>query len=93
MDVRARIANAFARTLEEDVANNIAFHMTDWEQDLDRILKLYQGSEEFSDEQIRMTIIQFLAHVPNHIAAAKKLVGLGPIEDVFRVGVLEEDDD
>jgi hypothetical protein len=34
-----------------------------------------------------------LAHVPNHVAAAKKLVGLGPMEDAFEVGFLVEDAD
>ena len=33
-----------------------------------------------------------LAHVPDHVAAAKKLAGVGPIEDIFGVGVLIEDE-
>jgi hypothetical protein len=92
--VAERIAQAFvASGLQEDVVRDIAFHMTDWTQDLNDLTRLYERQQDLSDEQIRQTIIRFLAHVPNHVAAAKKLIGLGPIEDVFGVGVLEEDAD
>jgi predicted metallopeptidase len=66
--------------------------MTDWKKDLERLHGLYENIERLSDEEITKVVIAFLAHVPNHIAAAKKLVGLGPIEDIFKVGVLDEDD-
>ncbi|MCI0560032.1 MAG: hypothetical protein MN733_16200, partial [Nitrososphaera sp.] len=89
---RERIAGAFADIgLELKVANDIAFHMTDWKEDIEDLIGIYEQIEQLSDEQIRRIIFRFLAHVPNHVAAAKKLVGLGPIEDVFNVGVLEED--
>jgi hypothetical protein len=90
--VKERIASAFAANdLEPRVVQDIAFHMTDWTEDLNDLLQLHEKIEELSDEQIRKLVIGFLAHVPNHLAAAKKLIGLGPIEDVFEVGVLEED--
>lgn len=89
-----KIAAAFADLgLASEVANDIAFHMTDWEEDLRELAALYERIEQSSQEQIRKGIIRFLAHVPNHVAAAKKLVGLGPIEDVFGVGVLQEEDE
>ena len=66
--------------------------MTDWKKDLDRLVNLYNNIESSNDSEIQEVIIRFLAHAPNHIAAAKKLIGLGPIEDVFDVGVLREDD-
>ena len=75
---------------EPEVARDIAFHMTDWADDVDAIVGLYEQAEVLKDEEIRMVVIRFLAHVPNHVAAAKKIIGLGPIEDVFRVGVLQE---
>ena len=72
------------------VAEDIAFHMTDWDHNVDDLIKLYEYSETFSDDEIVHTLLAFLAHVPNHVAAAKKLAGIGPIEDVFQVGVLQE---
>lgn len=90
--VKQRIAAAFAANeLESSVVEDIAFHMTDWKENLEELVGLYDNVERLSDEQIRKIVIGFLAHAANHVAAAKKLVGLGPIEDVFKVGVLEED--
>jgi hypothetical protein len=92
--LRDRIAQAFASSMDEPgIAREIAFHMTDWDHNVDDLVKLYERPESFSDDEILSIIIQFLAHVPNHVAAAKKLAGMGPIEDIFKVGVLEEDKD
>lgn len=90
--VKKRIAAAFSEfELEPQVVEDIAFHMTDWKENLEEIVRLYEQPERLSDEQVQHIILVFLAHVPNHVAAAKKLLGLGPIEDIFKVGVLEED--
>jgi hypothetical protein len=90
--VKERIAAAFSEfELEPRVVEDIAFHMTDWKEDLEDIVRLYEQAEQLTDDQIRHIVFGFLVHVPNHVAAAKKLLGLGPIEDVFEVGVLEED--
>lgn len=90
--VKKRIAAAFSEfELEPQVVEDIAFHMTDWKENLEEIVRLYEQPERLSDEHVQRIILVFLAHVPNHVAAAKKLLGLGPIEDIFKVGVLEED--
>lgn len=90
--VRIRIAEALAELeLRPEIVEDIAFHMTDWKEDLVELVNLYDSPGELSNDQIQHLIIKFLAHVPNHIAAARKLIGLGPIEDVFEVGVLTED--
>ena len=91
--LKQRIAAAFASsTGKPELAREIAFHMTDWDHDLEELGRLYADPEEFSDEQVLDVTIRFLAHVPNHVAAAKKLARLGPIEDLFEVGVHKEDD-
>jgi len=90
--VRNKIAAAFAANeLESNIVEDIAFHMTDWKEDLDHLVAVYQNVESFSDSDIRKAVIRFLAHAANHIAAAKKLIGLGPIEDLFNVGVFKDD--
>jgi len=90
---RNKIAAAFAANeLDSNLVEDIAFHMTDWKEDLDELVGLYQNVDTLSDSDIRKAVIRFLAHAANHIAAAKKLIGLGPIEDIFKVGVLREDD-
>ena len=67
--------------------------LTDWDSDLDELIALYENRDAFTNDQIVDIVIRFLAHVPNHVAAAKKLVGLGPMEDAFEVGVLVEEAD
>ncbi len=90
--LRDRIAQAFDSWMDQEgVGKEIAFHITDWDHNLRDLVTLYENPS-ISDDELRSIVIQFLAHVPNHVAAAKKLVGLGPIEDVFEVGVLREDD-
>ena len=92
-EVRARIAEAFSQSMDRSsVANDIAFHMTDWDHNIEDLLRIYKEPRRITDDEIVQIILEFLAHVPNHVAAAKKLAGLGPIEDVFEVGVLIEDD-
>ena len=91
--LRARIAQAFATSMDLSAASNeIAFHMTDWNHNVDDLVRLYEDPEAFSDDEIVHLVLQFLAHVPDHVAAAKKLAGVGPIEDIFGVGVLIEDE-
>ena len=46
--------------------------MTDWKDDLDQLVTLYQNIDRASDSEIQKVIIGFLAHAPNHIVAAKK---------------------
>jgi len=90
--VRNKIVAAFtANELDSNICEDIAFHMTDWKEDLEQLVGLYQNVDSLTDSGIRKVVISFLAHAANHIAAAKKLVGLGPIEDVFQVGVLRDD--
>ena len=93
--VKKRIAKALSSSLGLEIAEacEIAFHLTDWKHNLDELVEIFERADKLSDEHIQEIIVKFLAHVPNHIAAAKKLLGLGPIEDVFGVGVLEEDED
>jgi hypothetical protein len=93
--VRIKIAEAFAEfeNLSPEVVADIAFHMTDWKEDLLDMVHLYEHVGELSNEQVQRLVIGFLVHVPNHVAAARKLAGVGPIEDIFQVGVLIEDED
>ena len=90
--LRDRIAQAFTESMgEPEVAGEIAFHITDWAENVDDLVRLYDQAESLSDEEIRRIVIQLLAHVPNHVAAAHKLIGMGPIRDAFGVGIHEED--
>jgi hypothetical protein len=89
-----KITDAFAASMgSRPAAKDIGFHMTDWDDDVDDLIRLYENPDAFTNDETVDLVLRFLAHVPNHVAAAKKLAGLGPIEDVFGVGVLVEDAD
>ncbi len=77
---------------DEAKAQEIAFHLTDWDDDLEGLIKIYESEETLSDDEISRIIFKLLVHLPEHLAAAKKLAGVGLIQDIFDVGITEEDD-
>ena len=92
-EIQARIKKAFeSSAIPDEMAFDISFHMTDWFGDIRKMQKQFANFDELSDDEITGFIIAFLAHVPNHLNAAKKLVGLGPVEDIFKLGIFEDDE-
>ncbi len=88
--IRKRITEALR---EEGYGNadDIAFHMIDWYKDLDRLVKLFEDPNAVGSEEIERLLMDFLVHVPNHLAAASKLMlGFG-VSDVFKVGAISDD--
>ena len=63
-------------------ADQIAFHLTDWNSDAAFIVALHLFPERFTPEEIEAAVDMFLIHVPNHVIAAARLAG-HPIEDIF----------
>jgi len=76
--------------IDEKRAKDVAFHMSDWKIDLDEWAAVWENPDAFDDEKLTDVIYGFLIHVPNHVNAAKKLLELGPIEDIFGVGIFED---
>ena len=93
--IRDRIREAILREAElpEQVAEDVAFHMTDWLDDLAHFQKFYSEPDQWQDEQIMKMLIAFLLHVPNHLAAASKLLTEVPVTDVFGVGAVDNEPD
>jgi hypothetical protein len=52
-----------------------------------------QDPKDVTVEDARKLLVQFLIHVPNHLAAASKLWLDIPVTDVFGVGALRESDE
>lgn len=63
-------------------ADQIAFHLTDWNSDAAFIVALHLFPERFTPEEIEAGIDLFLCHVPSHVIAAARLAG-HPAEDLF----------
>ena len=79
--------------LTESVSRDIAFHLTDWLDDLDAYFRFCSNPHALTDEQVSELVMQFLLHVPNHLAAAAKLYTGGGVTDVFGVGATTDDDE
>lgn len=92
------ISRAIEKALEADaygtpeVRHDIAFHMTDWLADLEKWHAYCQSPETLDDDQTVELLIQFLVHVPNHLAAASKLMTGIPVTDIFEVRATTEDE-
>jgi len=71
------------------VADDIAFHMTDWLEDLSRFHALCRSPGRFAPRKIEDILMGFLVHVPNHVAAAAKLMVDVSVADIFEVGAVE----
>ena len=86
--VQARIAEVARREAElpDAVADDVAFHMTDWLEDLDAYVRFCADPSRMSDAEIDELLAHLLLHVPNHLAAACKLYTGVPVTDIFGVG-------
>jgi hypothetical protein len=67
-------------------ADQVAFHLTDWNADAAFIVALHLFPERFTSEEIEAAVDMFLIHVPAHVMAAARLGG-HEAKDIF----MEED--
>ncbi|MDJ0759311.1 MAG: hypothetical protein QNJ19_07925 [Woeseiaceae bacterium] len=94
----ASISHAIEGALEAEgyatpeIRHDIAFHMTDWLADLERWYAYCQSPESLDADATASLLTDFLVHVPNHLAAASKLMTGIPVTDVFQVGATTESD-
>src|SRR6266545_1138982 len=93
--IRERIAEVARREMElrDAVAHDVAFHMTDWLDDLDAYCRFCADPSRLSDAEVGELLTGFLVHVPNHVAAASKLYTGVPVTDIFGVSATSEDSD
>ncbi|AXQ29023.1 hypothetical protein D0B54_10130 [Solimonas sp. K1W22B-7] len=71
--------------LDAATAHGVAFHMTDWLEDLDAWHRFCINPDAPSQEELSRLLMGFLLHVPEHLAAAAKLFTGLPITDTFGV--------
>jgi hypothetical protein len=92
--IRKRIVEAATSEagLSSKVAEDVAFHLTDWLDDLSSFAEFLRNPELLSAEGVDSMLLSFLQHVPNHLAAAAKLYADSPVRDVFCVGAVETND-
>lgn len=92
-EIRQRLHQVLSNLNEYDSAkeqHDIVFHMTDWIDDLKQWVEFCQNPSAMSNDEVEEVLTNFLIHVPNHIAAASKLMLNIPVRDIFEVGATEE---
>lgn len=72
-----------AAELPEDVCNDIAFHTTDWLDEMQSLYKTFENIESLSDEEIYNNLLKFFIHAPEHIVRATELMTGTEIERIF----------
>ena len=84
----AGITSAFTMGLIESdsseeqilLADQIAFHLTDWNADAAFIVAMHLFPERFTAEEIKAGVDLFLVHVPRQVCLAAKLAGKPPVD-------------
>jgi len=80
--VRKLLAHALAGSYRSAVANEMAFHLVDWNSDAAFLVALLLFPQRFTQEEIEAGVILLLVHAPAHVIAAARLGGI-PAEDIF----------
>jgi hypothetical protein len=57
---------------------DFVFHMTDWQEDLERLVQLYREPGRFPLEQARDIVAALLYHATGHLIAAARLYDYVP---------------
>lgn len=73
-----------------ETSEEIAFHMLDWYDDLNRFVSICNDPQSHNPKEISKILSDFLVHVPNHVAAAKKHMTGHGVSDTFGVGAVEQ---
>ena len=88
---RVQAVAAHCMELPAAAAQDVAFHMTDWLDDLELWAAFCADPEALDDEAASDLLLQFLIHVPPHVAAASKLYTGLPVTDIFGIGATSAD--
>jgi hypothetical protein len=86
-NVNARTQNdilgqALASERDPLTADQMAFHMVDWNSDAAFIVAFLLFPERFTPEELDAAVDMFLVHVPAHVMAAARLGGY-QVQDIF----------
>ena len=87
-DVNSRIVDGIISEYDDPTeekilaANDIGFHLVDWQSDAAFLVALTLFPERFTDEEVAEGVRMFLIHVPAHVIEAARL-GNYPFENPY----------
>lgn len=70
-----RLGAALAEDLDPLLADQVAFHLVDWETDAAFLVAFMLFPERFTADELQAAVNMFLIHVPAHVQAAARLAG------------------
>ena len=91
-EIRDSLRKAFLEMgIDQEKIETAIFHLVDWLKDLNKWNAFCENPKSINPEETSKLVLDFLIHVPNHLAAASKLVLDIPVSDVFEVGATSEE--
>ena len=91
-EIRDSLKKAFLEMeIDQEKIDLAIFHLVDWLDDMSRWNAFCKNPKSINSEKTCKLILDFLIHVPNHLAAASKLVLDMPVSDIFEVGATSEE--
>ena len=76
------LGQALADEMDPLKADEMAFHLLDWETDAAFLVAIMLYPERFTPEELKAGADMFMVHVPAHILSAARLGGY-PAKDIF----------
>lgn len=94
--IKTKLAEALENQENENLSDrqkrDIVFHLTDWLSDLEKWSVFCENPSQYSADEARHILYCILVHIPEHIAAAAKLLMNQPVRDIFNVGATTEEE-
>jgi hypothetical protein len=75
--------------LTKAAADEAAFHLTDWSEELYLLHDLFEHPKKRTDREVRDALMGFVAHASHHVAAAHRAIMDLPVTDVFGIGAVK----
>ncbi|MBL8992220.1 MAG: hypothetical protein JNM63_02695 [Spirochaetia bacterium] len=76
------LGQALAADVDELHADEMAFHLVDWNSDAAFLVAFMLFPERFTSDELRAAVNMFLVHVPAHVLAAARIGGY-EAKDIF----------
>jgi hypothetical protein len=85
--IRSRIESALGQAdygIASKKVKEIAFHMTDWTKELEKMVKFFNSPNKFTDDEICDLLMDFYNHAPAHIVAATEIFLDKEVRNIFK---------
>lgn len=91
LDIPEVIARALVKEkyMSKPAADEVAFHLTDWLDDLNKFVEFLSRPSRYQSPQVCDIVFRMVTHVPHHINAAYRIMMDEPVTDSFDLGTVK----